>query len=95
VFTEEEAEEGDDEVMEGQLEAVNQKVLMLQKEKERFASQLEAKRKASEKLEKLNQTIEQLEKKCKKKSMKLKNKKTVHSGVIRHTRTLASTKELQ
>jgi hypothetical protein len=65
VFTKEEAEEGDDEAMEGQLEAVNQKVLMLQKEKERFASQLEAKRKASEKLEKLNQTIEQLEKNAK------------------------------
>jgi TolA-binding protein len=45
-----------------QLEAVNQKMLMLQKEKERFASQLEAERKASEKLEKLNQAKEQLEK---------------------------------
>jgi hypothetical protein len=45
-----------------QLEAVNRKVQMLQKEKERFAIQLEAKRKASEKVEKLNQAKEQLEK---------------------------------
>jgi phage gp46-like protein len=36
-----------------QLEAVNRKVQMLQKEKEKFAIQLKAKRKASEKLEKL------------------------------------------
>jgi phage gp46-like protein len=36
-----------------QLEAVNRKVQMLQKEKERFTIQLKAKRKASEKLEKL------------------------------------------
>jgi hypothetical protein len=41
-----------------QLEAVNINVQMLQKEKERFATQLEAKRKASEKLEKLNQAKE-------------------------------------
>jgi FtsZ-binding cell division protein ZapB len=33
----------------------------LQKEKEKFASQLQAKRKASEKLEKLNQAKEQIE----------------------------------
>jgi seryl-tRNA synthetase len=45
-----------------QLEVVNKKVLMLQKEKEWFASQLEAKGKVSEKLEKLNQAKEQLEK---------------------------------
>jgi hypothetical protein len=48
------AEEEDDEALDKQLEAVNQKVLMLQKEKERFTSQMEAKRKASEKLKKLN-----------------------------------------
>jgi hypothetical protein len=36
-----------------QLEVVNRKVQMLQKEKEKFAIQLKAKRKASEKLEKL------------------------------------------
>jgi hypothetical protein len=52
-----------------QLEVVNKKVLMLQKEKEWFASQLEAKGKVSEKLEKLNQAKEQLEK-CKKKPTK-------------------------
>jgi hypothetical protein len=52
-----------------ELETVNQKVLMLQKEKERFANQLEAKRRASKKLEKLNQAKEQL-KKCREKSMK-------------------------
>jgi hypothetical protein len=48
-----------------ELETVNQKVLMLQKEKERFTNQLEAKRRASEKLEKLNQAKEQLEKNAK------------------------------
>jgi predicted ribosome quality control (RQC) complex YloA/Tae2 family protein len=36
-------------------------VRQLQKEKEKFASQLEAKRRASEKLEKLNQAKEQIE----------------------------------
>jgi hypothetical protein len=61
-FIEEEVEEEDDEVVDKELEIVNQKVLMLQKEKERFANQLEAKRRALEKLEKLNQTKEQLEK---------------------------------
>jgi hypothetical protein len=64
-FTEEEAEKEDDEVVDRELEIVNQKVLMLQKEKERFTNQLEAKRKASEKLEKLNQAKEQLEKNAK------------------------------
>jgi hypothetical protein len=39
---------------------MNRKLLILHKEKEIFASQLEAKRKASEKLEKLNQAKEQL-----------------------------------
>jgi hypothetical protein len=45
-FTEEEAEEEADEAVDRQLEVVNQKVLMLQKEKERFANQLEAKNKS-------------------------------------------------
>jgi hypothetical protein len=40
------------------LEIVQQKIQQLQKEKERFVNQLEAKRKASEKLEKLNQAKE-------------------------------------
>jgi hypothetical protein len=49
-----------------QLEAVNRKVQMLQKEKERFTIQLKAKRKASEKLEKLIHAKKEL-KKCKRK----------------------------
>jgi thiamine kinase-like enzyme len=53
-FTKEEADEDDDQAMDRELERVNQKVLQLQKEKERFMNQLEAKRKASEKVEKLN-----------------------------------------
>jgi hypothetical protein len=61
-FAEEEVEEEDDEAIDRQLQTMNQKLLILQKEKERFTSQLEAKRKASEKLEKLNQAKEQLDK---------------------------------
>jgi hypothetical protein len=45
-FTEEEAEEENDEAMDRQLGAVNKKLLMLQKEKKRFANQLEAKKKS-------------------------------------------------
>jgi hypothetical protein len=60
-FTEEEADEDDDQVVDRELERVNQKVLQLQKEKERFANNLEAKRKASEKLEKLNQAKDKIE----------------------------------
>jgi hypothetical protein len=44
-FVEEEAEEEDDEAVDRQLQTMNQKLLILQKEKERFASQLEAKEK--------------------------------------------------
>jgi chromosome segregation ATPase len=40
---------------------VQQKIQQLQKEKEQFANQLQAKRKASEKLEKLNRAKEQIE----------------------------------
>jgi hypothetical protein len=40
---------------------VNQQVRRLQKEKEKFASQLEAKRRASEKLDKINQAKKQIE----------------------------------
>jgi hypothetical protein len=54
-FVEEEDDEEDDEAIDRELERVQQKVQQLQKEKDRFANQLEAKRKASEKLEKLNQ----------------------------------------
>jgi FtsZ-binding cell division protein ZapB len=43
------------------LEWVNQQVQQLQKEEERFANQLEAKRRDLEKLEKLNQAKEQIE----------------------------------
>jgi hypothetical protein len=53
-FAEEEAEKEDDEAVDRQLQTMNQKLLILQKEKKRFTSQLEAKRKASEKLENLN-----------------------------------------
>jgi hypothetical protein len=54
-------EDDDDEVVDRELEEVQQKIQQLQKEKERFANQLQAKRKASEKLEKLNQAKEQIE----------------------------------
>jgi DNA repair exonuclease SbcCD ATPase subunit len=60
-FTEEEADEEDDQAIDRELERVQQKVQQLQKDKDRFANQLEAKRRASEKLEKLNQAKEQIE----------------------------------
>jgi hypothetical protein len=44
-------EDGDDETIDRELERVQQKILQLQKEKEKFASQLQAKIKISEKLE--------------------------------------------
>jgi hypothetical protein len=50
-----ENDDDDDETIDRELERVQQKIQQLQKEKEKFASQLQAKRKASEKLEKLNQ----------------------------------------
>jgi hypothetical protein len=49
-FAEEEADEEDNQAIDRELERVQQKVQQLQKEKDRFANQLEAKRKASEKL---------------------------------------------
>jgi hypothetical protein len=54
-------EDGDDETIDRELERVQQKILQLQKEKEKFASQLQAKIKISEKLEQLNQAREQIE----------------------------------
>jgi hypothetical protein len=51
----------DDDTIDRELERVQQKIQQLQKEKENFASQLQAKRKISEKLEQLNQAIEQIE----------------------------------
>jgi hypothetical protein len=54
-------DDDDDEAIDKALEIVQQKIQQLQKEKENFASQLQAKRKASEKLEKLNQAKEQIE----------------------------------
>jgi hypothetical protein len=57
-FTQQDAHEDDDdddEAVDRELEEVQQKIHQLQKEKERFANQLQEKRKASEKLEKLNQ----------------------------------------
>jgi hypothetical protein len=56
-----EDDDDDDESIDRELERVQQKIHQLQKEKEKFASQLQAKRKASEKLEKLNQVKEQIE----------------------------------
>jgi hypothetical protein len=53
-------DDDDDETIDRELR-VQQKIQQLQKEKEKFASQLQAKRKASEKLEKLNQEKEQIE----------------------------------
>jgi chromosome segregation ATPase len=63
-FTQQDAHEeddDDDEAVDRELEEVQQKIQQLQKEKERFANQLQAKRKASKKLEKLNQAKEQIE----------------------------------
>jgi hypothetical protein len=53
-------DDDDDEAIDKELEIVQQKIQQLQKEKEKFASQLQAKRKTSEKLEKLNQAKEKL-----------------------------------
>jgi thioesterase domain-containing protein len=49
-----ENDDDDDETIGRELERVQQKIQQLQKEKEKFASQLQAKRKISEKLEQLN-----------------------------------------
>jgi hypothetical protein len=54
-------DDDEEEAIDKELEIVQQKIQQLQKEKEKFASQLQAKRKASEKLEKLNQAKEQIE----------------------------------
>jgi chromosome segregation ATPase len=59
--THENDDDDDDETIDGQLKRVQQKIHQLQKEKEKFASQLQAKRKTSEKLEKLNQARERFE----------------------------------
>jgi DNA repair exonuclease SbcCD ATPase subunit len=50
----------DDDTIDRELERVQQKIQQLQKDKEKFASQLQAKRKISEKLEQLNQAGEQI-----------------------------------
>jgi flagellar biosynthesis GTPase FlhF len=52
----------DDDTIDRELERVQQKIQQLQKDKEKFASQLQAKRKISEKLEQLNKAKEQIEK---------------------------------
>jgi septal ring factor EnvC (AmiA/AmiB activator) len=44
-----------------ELEMVQQKIQQLQKDKEKFTAQLQAKRKISEKLEQLNKAKEQIE----------------------------------
>jgi DNA repair exonuclease SbcCD ATPase subunit len=51
----------DDDTIDRELERVQQKIKQLQKDKENFASQLQAKRKISEKLEQLNKAREQIE----------------------------------
>jgi hypothetical protein len=50
----------DDDTIDRELERVQQKIQQLQKDKEKFASQLQAKRKISEKLEQLNKAREQI-----------------------------------
>jgi hypothetical protein len=51
-------DDDDDDTIHKELERVQQKIQQLQKEKEKFANQLQARRRASEKLEKLNQVKE-------------------------------------
>jgi DNA repair exonuclease SbcCD ATPase subunit len=51
----------DDDTIDRELERVQQKIQQLQKDKEKFASQLQAKRKISEKLGQLNRAREQIE----------------------------------
>jgi uncharacterized phage infection (PIP) family protein YhgE len=51
----------DDNTIDRDLEIVQQKIQQLQKDKEKFAAQLQAKRKISEKLEQLNKAKEQIE----------------------------------
>jgi hypothetical protein len=51
----------DDDTIDRELERVQQKIQQLQQDKEKFASQLQAKRKISEKLEQLNKAREQIE----------------------------------
>jgi DNA repair exonuclease SbcCD ATPase subunit len=51
----------DDDTIDKELERVQQKIQQLQKDKEKFASQLQTKRKISEKLEQLNKAREQIE----------------------------------
>jgi hypothetical protein len=52
--THENDDDDDDKTIDKELERVQQKIQQLQKEKEKFASQLQEKRKISEKLEQLN-----------------------------------------
>jgi TolA-binding protein len=58
--THENDDDDDDETIDRELERVQQKIQQLQKEKEKFASQLQEKRKMFEKLEQLNQAREQI-----------------------------------
>jgi DNA repair exonuclease SbcCD ATPase subunit len=51
----------DDDTIDRELERVQQKIQQLQKDKEKFASQLQVKRKISKKLEQLNKAKEQIE----------------------------------
>jgi DNA-binding FrmR family transcriptional regulator len=58
---EDDDDDDDDKAIDKELEIVQQKIKQLQKEKEKFASQLQAKRKASEKLKKLNRAKGKIE----------------------------------
>jgi hypothetical protein len=58
--THEDIDDDDDDTIDRELERVQQKIQQLQKDKEKFASQLQAKRKISEKLEQLNRAREQI-----------------------------------
>jgi chromosome segregation ATPase len=53
--------DGDDDSIDRELAMVQQKIQQLQKDKEKFAAQLQAKRKISEKLEQLNKVKEQIQ----------------------------------
>jgi hypothetical protein len=91
-FTKQDAHEDDDQAVDKEPEIVQQKIQQLQKEKERFANQLEAKRKASEKLEKLNQAKEQIGR-MQREIEKMKDKRTTHCGKTQHTKILVKTEE--
>jgi FtsZ-binding cell division protein ZapB len=82
----------DDDTIDRELERVQQKIKQLQKDKEKFASQLQAKRKIYEKLEQLNKAKEQIEiiqrEIDEMKEQENSSQKIVPCGRNRHIRTL-------